>query len=667
MNVSSDVWISNLMADGIRAPILLAYDSTIAGISNLNVNISNYRENIIASSDPVHVCICKGDDVVCNYTETEMVIPGKELILQAVIVGQGSRAIPSAVRVYLENGIQISPDQNIQSTGKACTNITYRLFSETNTTVLTLFPENGICRDTGIGKTQVRVKFLPCPNGFVLTDSKCVCEDRLQSLHALCNVEDETIRWTSISDHFWMGALYKNDSNESTYEGLILYFDCPFDFCVDHPVPITLDNLDIQCNHNHSGILCGSCKKDYSIILGNLHCLPCSNNYLALILLFALIGIALVVFILLLGITVTAGTINGLIFYTNVIHVHQYVFFPVGTRQLLAWFNLDLGFQICFYDGMTVYAYTWLQFVFPFYIWFLIGLIIMTTHYSRKVTKLLGKNPVAALATLFLLSYSKILRSILAALASTTLHYPSGEYKLVWIFDGNMAYGSGSHFVLALFAVLVLVFLFIPYTLLLFFAQWLQALSHWRIFSWLNKIKPFIDTYHAPYKKQTRYWTGLLLFVRLSLFAIHAINSELTPIVITSITAALLSMAWMHKGIYESRLNDVFEAFFLVNLCIFAAITDRNIANFRQAEIGYFFIGVALTGLGCIILYHIYLRTNNVKLSHLMRHIDREQKARSPAPDTDDGDYQQSLNRLDPSNFPPTRSFIHLREPLIDQ
>ena len=28
-NVSSDVWISNLMADGIRAPILLAYDSTI--------------------------------------------------------------------------------------------------------------------------------------------------------------------------------------------------------------------------------------------------------------------------------------------------------------------------------------------------------------------------------------------------------------------------------------------------------------------------------------------------------------------------------------------------------------------------------------------------------------------------------------------------------------
>ena len=209
---------------------------------------------------------------------------------------------------------------------------------------MTLFPDNGPCRDFGIGRTLINVTFLPCPNGFFKNGSECVCEESLQRFNVFCNVDDFSFEWRSASERFWVGALYENDSNESSYQGLIRHRGCPFDYCVDHPIPITLDNLDIQCNYNHSGTLCGSCKEGYSIALGTLHCLPCSNDYLALILLFALIGIALVAFVLLLGLTVTAGIINGLIFYANVIHVNQYVFFPVGTRQLLAWFNLDLGF-----------------------------------------------------------------------------------------------------------------------------------------------------------------------------------------------------------------------------------------------------------------------------------------------------------------------------------
>ena len=99
-------------------------------------------------------------------------------------------------------------------------------------------------------------------------------------------------------------------------------YNYSIDYCADHPV---LDNINIQCNHSRSGTLCGSCKEGYSIVLGNLHCLPCSNKYLTLILLFALAGIALLAFVLLLGLTVTAGTINGLIFYTN---MYTSMFFP---------------------------------------------------------------------------------------------------------------------------------------------------------------------------------------------------------------------------------------------------------------------------------------------------------------------------------------------------
>ena len=31
---------------------------------------------------------------------------------------------------------------------------------------------------------------------------------------------------------------------------------------------------------------------------------------------------------------------------------------------LLAWLNLDLGIETCFYNEMTAYTQTWLQFVF---------------------------------------------------------------------------------------------------------------------------------------------------------------------------------------------------------------------------------------------------------------------------------------------------------------
>ncbi len=181
-----------------------------------------------------------------------------------------------------------------------------------------------------------------------------------------------------------MGTVYTN----KTFEGLILHSGCPFDYCVESPVSIKLADPNVQCNHNHSGALCGFCNDNYSIAFGSLHCLPCSNDYLALILPFALAGIVLVTILLLLQLTVAIGTMNGLIFYANVIQVNRSIFFPPGETNILtvfiAWLNLDLGIETCFYDGMNMYVFTWLQFLLPFYIWFLIGLIIAVSHFSDR-------------------------------------------------------------------------------------------------------------------------------------------------------------------------------------------------------------------------------------------------------------------------------------------
>ena len=104
-------------------------------------------------------------------------------------------------------------------------------------------------------------------------------------------------------------------------------------------------------------------------MLATSRCLDCSNASLALIVVFLFAGVLLVFVLFALNLTISEGTINGLIFYANIIHTNREIFFPSKTTSFfavfIAWMNLDLGIEVCFYDGMDVYARTWLQFVFP--------------------------------------------------------------------------------------------------------------------------------------------------------------------------------------------------------------------------------------------------------------------------------------------------------------
>ncbi len=87
-----------------------------------------------------------------------------------------------------------------------------------------------------------------------------------------------------------------------------------------------------------------------------------------------------------------------------------------------------------------------------------------------------GSNPVTVLATLFLLSYVKLLCTIIAALSYTTVEYPNSQIA-VWLYDANVRYLSSEHIPLIAAALICLIFHFLPYTMLLTFGQWLQAKS----------------------------------------------------------------------------------------------------------------------------------------------------------------------------------------------
>ena len=74
------------------------------------------------------------------------------------------------------------------------------------------------------------------------------------------------------------------------------------------------------------------------------------------------------------------GTVNGLIFYANIVATNQYKFFP-SANFVTVFVSLELGIDTCFFDGMDFYWKTWIQLAFSAYILLLVVLVIVLTIY----------------------------------------------------------------------------------------------------------------------------------------------------------------------------------------------------------------------------------------------------------------------------------------------
>ena len=263
---------------------------------------------------------------------------------------------------------------------------------------------------------------------------------------------------------------------------------------------------------------------------------------------------------------------SGLIFYANVIKANEYIFLPQGQINpltvFIAWVNLDMGVETCLYQGLTAYSKTWLQFVFPFYIWSIAVFIIILARYSDRVAKVMGKNSVPVLATLFLLSYAKLLRTIITALSYTMVYTCYGP-KAVWTTDGNVDYLGSQHAPLFAIAVVILLFLWLPYTLLLFLGQWLQRCNCQFVVRMLLKIKPFLDAHYGPLKSKHHYWFGALLLVRATILLISALipaNHSSVIVLCISVIAAVLTQ--FGQLVYCHLAVAMFDITFFMNLIL---------------------------------------------------------------------------------------------------
>ncbi len=579
----------------------------INGFDYINNTIKSSTELSI-SSRPLRVIFCNNDSTI--YTRK-----GHTFIITVMAVDQVGNPMDATIRssVVTESGVgRLKEGQAEQKVGNQCTELEYNVFSQDSSAQVELYAE-GPCTNLGMSRQLIYISFqlCTCPIGLKPIQSdiecKCDCDPDLQQ-YQITNCSEEnggTIKLES--NNIWIEVI--NTTNGTGY----VVSSCTLDYCVQKPVNISLSNRDEQCAYNRSGILCGECEPGLSLVLATSICKECSNLYLLLLIPFALAGILLVASILVLNITIATGNIHGLIFYANIVAANRAIFFPSLNNFLtvfVSWVNLDLGIETCFYDGMNSQVKVLLQLVFPAYLFLLMFLIIILSKYFDSFSKLLSnRNPVAALGTLVLLSYSKFLRFIIAALRYRVLDYPDDTSDIiVWLYDGNVQYFTRDHmprFVAAAF-ILIAGGLF---TVLLFFGQWFPRCS--KVMKWTKNTKyiGFMDAYHAPFTPKHRYWVGLLLFALIihNLVAAMAPDTFLPVLSSGAVSVGLIGWKQMNNRLYKNKFCGSLETLYLLNVAILAFGTSYvKDTKKDQSALANTSMAISFTLLVITLCYHFY-------------------------------------------------------------
>ena len=550
-------------------------------IFNFSSTVDNGIREI--TSIPTRLCIC--NQTAFSQTFCQLIpqilhittIPGKSFTIHLVAIDRVVTPVVSFVYVEIEadddvaDSIALAPAQNLrQIPGNNCTHVDFNLYSPANTNpLINLYATPG-----GLPVT-INVTVESCPPGFQLESIngllQCTCDDFItDQIDTTCN---ET-RFTVLRpENTWIGV--DSSTKEVSYISL-----CPIHYCNDRITEVNLSIPDQLCENGRSGILCGECEASLSVIFGSAKCSDCSSLWLLTIPLYAIAGVLLVFLLFLLDLTVTNGTINGLILYANLISVNANIFFRGAGQGFLFVFisllNLELGFPVCFYDGMNDAAKTGFQIVFPAYLMVLCGGIIYLSRWSRRMQKMCSSSGVQVLATLIYLSYAKILRTAIDMLSFATIRSENNHHP-IWLFDGNIDYFEGIHVIYFVVAIVVILAFVLPYTFSLILIALIQQIPYV-----VPRLKPLIDAYLGPFKDRWRYWFGLRLLLLGIVYIIYATlgtdNPELALLLqLLFIVGFALYQAYVQP--YKNMAIELLDLSFIANFIILTLASSYIISE----------------------------------------------------------------------------------------
>ena len=555
----------------------------------------------------------------CICRKTVSHFPGETFTLSVAAVGYSAgygdgltpATILSELTVTMNSTIpQLGKLQAFQRIEAGCSNLTYTIYSASLSTVnLTLYPKTLRIFQS----LSVMVELKHCPMGFALSSTPhfhCDCEPILVEAEVTCNI---TSGYITKPNQVWVGLIEYDDST------VLATGTCPYNHCIseEEKVDVNLSSPDTQCSDNYASTLCSSCADGYSIALGSNQCLKCSNDNISLLIVFLVGGALLIVLLAVSNMTVSTGKINCLLFYANIIKVTGKELFVLQVPYFLPfsifinWLNLDFGIESCFFNGFTAYIKAWFQFLFPLYLFLLMGIIVLAAHYSTKIARIIPSNIMPVFATVSLIAAAKLLRNSVEMFQVIELNINNGGSVNMWQFDGNVKQFGAKYISLALISALILTLIFF-YALVLLSHGWLLNVSATTnrylkkllacVRQQMFRIIPLLDSYDAPYNEKSRYWPGLLVIIRILVSVILSQDTadveieRFVSVIVILLSVVLVTIILVFK-VYKKLRVRIYEIISIINLAVVEALfiaykdkTDNSVVIVASISISIQFL-----------------------------------------------------------------------------
>ena len=614
------------------------YNTTFTFISNDNSQLS---------TTPIKLVNCRFHDSSIPYTLN--VYPGQtgNFLMGAIdAVGHHSYSIVNiaAVKKKKDSGFthinwwfsEREDTQVIQETDN-CTLINITIHTNDHRTLDK--PQYGALLLTVPSIANITVVYInlkSCPPGFELSlkTGSCICSHMLSSLNIVgytpnCSINTRTFNRPAQSNS-WAGV-----SNDKSL-AFLFSSHCPHGFCNNKVIfdvfqynyssfRLTTKDFSINsslCLNNREGILCSKCSivngANYSVVFGSTECRYCSNWWLLTIVLYAVAGPLLIYLLFALRLTLTTGTFNGIIFYTQVANAGLYDVLSSRCYNITSFamffisiMNLNLGFPLCFYNGMTEFWKAGLSLVFPLYLLTIVVVLIILSRFSLRLSNKMVDSSVQVLVTVVHLSFSKLLLALFDAFIPVKLYNSSmNKSKNIWFYDGSVTYGDTSHKKLMIVTSMVVGIFIIPYMLIILTGRLLMKSNKIREY-----LRPIYEAIHAPYKYNKQYWftaRQLLLIFEYIMYTTYRGSNILLPFSAVLPIYLIFVTVQAHLNPFKNKLINLLDLSVMISYGMFLCINWYLIGEDNLCTAAIFdaiFVYILMFTFSVVVFYHIVLVT----------------------------------------------------------
>ena len=571
----------------------------------------------------------RGDHIItnpCNViinpqsNSTITLFPGQKLTYSANVTDYFGNLTSCSINILLECGDHLIFCKYVQLTGDAASllstdNITTNLYltstAEHHDSSIN-YKLRFVCLNTNT-EAYANVNLTTCPLGYVFQTPQ-----KSQSIQGTCECVDTAsndvecdfmLGVACIRHGYWLGNINADNVLNATLNDTA---PCQYPYCKTDlpPCPIiglaqTYNQLpvtrDEQCNGLYGRLLCRGCREGAVFSFEAVKCIPSSNcqpwqPYVTLVL--ATIFQLVLGFVIIIGLKASfktgIGHLYGPLFFIAVLRLIPFGYykeyvqlnFTTSIFQSILLLNLEIFGEIpwCFFSNINPLLNYSLHFVGPFIIAVvLLSTVLLARYYPRQFLSL-QSSPIQAICLLILLSFWSVSDTCIQLLKPTTTLSGVKEWRVA--LQPNIQYLKDPyHIVTWIISIFLLVFLIIPFILLLFLSPLLR-----RKFN-LTRIQPLLDAFQSCFDDKFRWYSGVYLLSWIIL------NIYMPYYVIQIILVAVGTLHFMIHP-YKYRWLNIADTLLLVDLNMLAFLTSVDSSNSIHNEtviISYILVVLPLT------------------------------------------------------------------------